>query len=226
MKKKATNFKLQAVSHEPRAIGAWKIIQLSAFNSPLLATADIHDIRGPIHIPYAWLWILYVVLGLISIALLFWLYRFWKHRHQALAPLPHQIALEQLQEAIALMQAGRAREFSILVSSVIRSYIEKRFQIYAAHRTTEEFLHDLLADTSSPLVVYFGSLEDFLKHCDLAKFARWSLSASEMQSMYESACKFIEETKPNRETQNTESGRRNISPTKSHEPLKFATSGS
>ena len=222
MNKKAISYKPQAI----RKLGVASPRMLKAYSLWPIAEMDIRDIRGPIHIPYAWLWVLYVVLGLISLALLFWLYRFWKHRHQVLVPLPHQIALEQLQEAIALMQAGRAREFSILVSSVIRSYIEKRFQIYAAHRTTEEFLRDLLADTSSPLAVYFGPLEDFLKHCDLAKFARWSLSASEMQSMYESACKFIEETKPNQEIQNTESGVRKVSPAKPHEPLKFAAGGS
>ncbi len=44
----------------------------------------------------------------------------------------------------ALMQPGSAREFSIAVSDIVRNYIEAAFNVTATHRTTEEFLHDLL----------------------------------------------------------------------------------
>jgi hypothetical protein len=37
-------------------------------------------------------------------------------------------------------------------------------------------------------------LADFLRHCDLAKFARWILSIEEMKTMLQSAQNFVLET--------------------------------
>ncbi len=176
--------------------------KLIAYGLQLVAAADIRDIRGPLHIPYPWLWLVYVLLGAVAVVLLFLAYRFWKKRKPVVVKLPHEIALERLQQALGLMQPEQTREFSIAVSDAVRLYIEARFQVDAAHRTTEEFLHDLLSGASSSLVEYSSLLEDFLHHCDLAKFARWSLSISEMQLMHQSALSFVEKTKPQEEIKN------------------------
>ena len=99
----------------------------------------------------------------------------------------------------ALMEPGKANQFSIAVSEIIRNYIEKRFQARAAHRTTEEFLHDLLTQSTPGAHVHQPLLAEFLEHCDLAKFARWQLSVAQMEAMHQSACTFVIETgKPNR----------------------------
>jgi hypothetical protein len=165
-----------------------------------LAQADIRDIRDPIHIPYPWLWVVYVLAGLLVLGLIYWGYRAWKKRSQKIpVKLSHEIALERLEAARRLMIETRVKEFSIEVSDAVRVYIEERFRVAAAHRTTEEFLHDLLTNTSSPLAPYSKSLEEFLKFCDLAKFAKWALSSSEMQSMYESAKRLVEGTIPKME---------------------------
>jgi hypothetical protein len=42
-----------------------------------------------------------------------------------------------------------------------------------------------------PLAHHRDSLADFLRHCDLAKFARWSLSVSQMEAMLDSAKAFV-----------------------------------
>ena len=161
---------------------------------------DIRDIRGPMHIPYSWLWILWVAGGLIALALLFCIYRFWKNRRPVKIKLPHEIALERLEKARAWMKASQTREFSIAVSDAVRFYIEDRFHERAAHRTTDEFLRGHLSESSSPLATHVGLLEDFLRHCDMAKFARWSFAVSEMEAMHASARKFVEETRPAGET--------------------------
>jgi len=157
---------------------------------------DIRDIRGPIHIPYSWIGILYIAGALAVLGFLIWAWRFWKNRsHLEIPRLPHEIALERLEKARVWMNGSNAREFSIAVSDAVRLYIEDRFQERAAHRTTNEFLHHLLARSSSPLTSYAPSLDEFLQHCDLAKFARWQLAASEMEAMHASAMKFVEETR-------------------------------
>jgi hypothetical protein len=148
---------------------------------------DIRDIRGPIPISSAWLWSMWVAggvtLGLSAIGA----WRWNRQRKRVAAQPAFELALERLRAARALMQPPTVREFSITVSDIVRSYIEERFQVMAAHRTTEEFLHDLLESPDEALTRHRALLVGFLRHCDLAKFAGWSLTAEEMEITYESA---------------------------------------
>ena len=112
---------------------------------------DIRDIRGPKHIPSPGSGPPGVASGLALAGA--WIRRLAlesSSRSRA-GKLPYEIALDRLEEARALMQPENAREFSIAVSEIVRHYIEDRFQVWAARRTTEEFLHDLLnqSDTRS-----------------------------------------------------------------------------
>jgi hypothetical protein len=159
-------------------------------------TGDIRDIRGPISIPYQWLWAMYVVAGLLAIAALYALWRWIRSRVKIKAKLPYEIALDKLEAARAFMTEDTVREYAFMVSEIIRSYIEQRFGEKAQRRTTEEFLSDLLQQTNTPLAEYRDLLADFLNHCDLPKFARWQLSVREMESMHESARAFILNTRP------------------------------
>jgi hypothetical protein len=161
--------------------------------APNAATEDIRDIRGPKHIPSPWLWPAWLAGGLALGALGYAAWR-WNRRTRATAKLPYEIALDRLEEARALMQPEHAREFSIAVSEIVRNYIEVRFHVWAARRTTEEFLYDLLEPSDALLGSHRALLADFLHHCDLAKFARWILSVEEMENMFQSARTFVVET--------------------------------
>ena len=92
------------------------------------------------------------------------------------------------------MQPEDAREFSIAVSDVVRRYIEERFAVTATHRTTEEFLHDLLESSHAPLARHRALLSEFLQQCDLVKFAGMSLTLQNMESLHHSARAFVLET--------------------------------
>jgi hypothetical protein len=166
--------------------------------TPAAATAatDIRDIRGPISIPYGWLWAAYVAGGMVLAAALYGAWRWYSKPPPARVKEPAEIALERLEKARELMIPERAREYSFAVSEITREYIEARFHERAARRTTEEFLHDLVGQAGTPLSRHRALLEDFLQYCDLAKFARWQLSPMDMASMYESARTFILETRP------------------------------
>ena len=157
---------------------------------------DIRDVHGPISIPYEWLWAAYVAGGLALAAAAYAGWRWYRRHARESAKFPHEIALERLEKARALMTEPQAREYSFAVSEITRRYIESRFHERAARHTTEEFLHGLLARTDTPLAAYRESLEDVLNHCDLAKFARWQLSVPDMEAMHESARTFILETRP------------------------------
>jgi hypothetical protein len=157
---------------------------------------DIRDIRGPVHIKPSWLWAAWTAGTLALAGILYALYRWWKARARARAKTLYELALEALEKARSLMTPETARDYSFAVSEITRRYIEARFNVRAAHRTTEEFLHDLVANPTGGLADYSVLLEDFLKHCDLVKFARWTLSLGEMESMHASAVTFINGTRP------------------------------
>ena len=90
--------------------------------------------------------------------------------------LPYEVALQRLEDIRALMRPQSAREFSIAVSDIVRSYIEQGFELTATHRTTEEFLRDLLEFPHAALARHRALLSEFLHQCDLVKFAGMSLT--------------------------------------------------
>jgi hypothetical protein len=130
--------------------------------------------------------------GVLAALLGFLLWRWIKRRRRAPATPDFEVALARLEAARALMQPGRARDFSIEVSAVVREYIERRFRVMAAHRTTHEFLHDLVLSSSPGLAAHRELLGEFLQSCDLAKFGGWNLQIDQMTTMLESARRFIQ----------------------------------
>ena len=161
--------------------------------APATNAEDIRDIRGPKAVPSPDLWLAELA-GATALAALAYAAWRWYRRVKTAPKTPSEIALEQLEKALRLMQPESGREFSIEVSEIIRTYIEARFRVKASHQTTEEFLHGLMEPSDALLARHQELLSDFLGHCDLAKFARWVLSEEEMKSMHASAKTFVVET--------------------------------
>jgi len=158
------------------------------------AAEDIRDIRGPKFMFPPWL-LPAVIAGAVLLAFgALGLRRWLRRRRRPRVLLPFEIALQRLEEMRALMQPDDAREFSIAVSDVVRRYIEERFGVTATHRTTEEFLRDLLESSHAPLARHRALLSDFLQQCDLVKFAGMSLTLQNMESLHHSARAFVLET--------------------------------
>lgn len=160
---------------------------------------DIRDIRGPKGIfP---LWLAGALLALVALVLAggYAVWR-WKRRRQQPRPLTHlEIVLQRLEATRPLMHPSTVREFSIAISDIVRGHIEYAFDVTATQRTTEEFLHDLLGSSNAPaanasLAAHRSLLEEFLYRCDVAKFAGVTLSQQIMESLYQSAQRFVIET--------------------------------
>ena len=160
----------------------------SAPAAPSAPEEDILDIRGPIHIPAAFPWAAWTAGSFAALGLG---YGAWLLLRGPRRKLPYEIALANLEKLRPLMQPESAHAFSLAVSEIVRRFIEECLPVRAAHRTTNEFLHDLLKLPESVLSEHRGAFEDFLMHCDLAKFARWALTVPEMEAMLASASAFV-----------------------------------
>ena len=156
---------------------------------------DIRDIRGLIHIPSLWPWLLVgagaaVLLAALGAAI-YWLVR---HLRRGRIKSAAELAIERLERARALAREGNAAGLAAEASDAVREYIEARFPLRAAHRTTEEFLRDLLEPGAGPTAPHRESLGDFLGACDLAKFARFDLRVERMGAMIDAAETFVRAT--------------------------------
>jgi hypothetical protein len=182
-----------AASSAPSAPSAPRASTIDAAR-PADSAEDIRDIRGPRSILPAWLWPALLGGGVVLAACAYGLWRRRRRRRRGRTPFPFEIALQRLEGVRALMRPSSAREFSTAVSDIVRGYIERGFDLTATHRTTEEFLHDLLELPDSPLVRYRGLLAEFLEQCDLVKFGDMSLTLQNMESLHRSACDFVRAT--------------------------------
>jgi hypothetical protein len=154
---------------------------------------DIRDIRGPQFLVPAWALPALLVAGALAAL---GGYRVWRRRRARPTRelLPFEAALQRLEDIRALMYPAGAREFSTAVSDIVRSYIEQEFHLTATHRTTEEFLRDLLESSNASLARHRALLSEFLNQCDLVKFAGVSLSLQNMESLHHGACAFVRAT--------------------------------
>ena len=161
-------------------------------------TGDIRDIRMPAPQPLLdfltrhWHWIL--AAGLLLAVMVFVVLLLLRKSQRPGAKSLLELTLAELEAARPQLLAGDVEGFSVRISEVIRHYVERRFQVHALSQTTREFLHSCLDVPESALAEHRQELEHFLKLCDLAKFARWSPSGTEMEALLGSARAFVQGT--------------------------------
>lgn len=102
-------------------------------------------------------------------------------------------ALADLERLFALVDRAESRPYAIESSTIIRRYIETRFDLSAPRRSTEEFLVE--AQQSPKLSpAHQDSLGEYLRICDLLKFARTLANRLELTRLHEAAVSFVKET--------------------------------
>jgi hypothetical protein len=160
----------------------------------------IEDIEDVVEMPQEaslwWIWLL--IIACIAAVAAGWILL----RRKRVAKLirifkpAHEIAYDRLKALVKenLVEAGMIKKFYERISSILRHYIEHRFDLRAPERTTEEFLAELkYTDVLSASDK--ESLEEFLTHCDLVKFARHSPTTEQIQRTFDLVKEFIEKTK-------------------------------
>ncbi len=172
----------------------------SFFLLPSFAYAEeLKDVKPPVGLPETpWLLIAAIVLGVVLTALGLW---FWlRSRRDQTAKVeiktPWDVAYERLQDLRRrdLFGQGKAQEHFIELSAIARAYIEERFNIRAPEMTTEEFL-DSVKNASNVEPKHKEILQNFLRLCDMVKFAKYGPSAQEAIHSFELVKRFVDETK-------------------------------
>lgn len=174
-------------------------IEVASLLGEQLAELVIADIEGVVEMPekasYWWAWSIGAV-AIIAVAC--WLYLRRKSYTELVRIFKpaHEIAYERLRVLVKddLVNAGRIKEFYERISDILRHYIEHRFNLRAPERTTEEFLTelavtDVLAESDKQ------DIGEFLKHCDLVKFAKYNPTTEQIQRTFDLVKDFIEKTK-------------------------------
>lgn len=176
--------------------------QVESLLSPGASPPDIRDIKPPLELKVSYLRLILAILAALVVSVLIYLLvkRFSRHPKKALPPPPprpaDEIAYEELRriKSEKLPARGKIKEYYSRISGVARYYLENRFQLKAPERTTEEFLGEM-ATANILSLAHQELVGDFLGHCDLVKFARYGPTEEEIEGVYQSAVKLVDETK-------------------------------
>jgi hypothetical protein len=166
-------------------------------NSVLIeGDTELRDIKPQVELPFTNLlpWIIAgLLLGLGGIVM--YLFIRWQRKRRALAALdnrlPHEVALDVLDhiEGLALPDQGRLKEHYTLVSDVMRTYMEKRYEVAMIERTTAEIQKNLV-DTEIEAKIA-GQYLSLLDISDLVKFSKFSPEPASAYSLLTSARQIV-----------------------------------
>lgn len=146
-------------------------------------------------------WPVVLALALVLLAGLAWWWKKRSERPKAAAPPkprdpPDIEALLRLDalEAERLVSEGRHQEHYFRLTEIARDYLGRRYEFDALEMTTDELLQELRRRSTPGLE--FDALADFLRTCDLVKFARREPTDGDAKGAMDSARRLVERTRP------------------------------
>ncbi len=165
---------------------------------------DIKDVKDILTIPYDWLQLLLIILGiLILLALAYFVYKkFFKNKNEesqlekikVILP-PHKIAYKKLMELEneRLWQQGKIKEYHSKLTEIIREYFENRFGFNSLEMTSAETLDELRKYSVTDEA--WEITRKFLEDADMVKFAKFQPMPKVNAEMMKYAYKIIDLTK-------------------------------
>ncbi|MBD3343953.1 MAG: hypothetical protein GF401_02700 [Chitinivibrionales bacterium] len=164
-------------------------------------TADLKDLK-PQQVagnrPLIWLWIglaLYVITGFILGAKFHWGKRRWVAPPPPPKP-PYEEAIMALKdlETKQYLKQGHVKPFTFGLSDILKRYISRRYDVFAAEYTTGEMLEWLEQAQIEPEPK--KKAQWFFKTSDPIKFARYVPDMDTLYTLEKEARNFVEKTRP------------------------------
>lgn len=196
-----------ASSNDTSVLASTNPLLFTVQTIPIDTTKEFIDIKGVREVPFSWRDYIYYIIGAIVLIhlILLGVYLYYRFKKKKSLPSlfkkapevpPHVIALNALKELDAgkHWQNGQYKFYHASISDIIRTYIEKRWNVPAMEQTTDEIL-------SSQLITFIDDdvkqkLSSLLRIADLAKFAKLQPLANENEQSMRDATDFINLTTP------------------------------
>ncbi|HJO94226.1 MAG TPA: hypothetical protein QF753_12560 [Victivallales bacterium] len=144
-----------------------------------------------------------IIAAIVLICLIIFLLIYLKKRkgQNQIILTPWGLAIQSLN---SLNRSFSSHEISpgkcmIMLTDIVREYLESRFSIHAQRQTTEEFLRKM-EDRDSPLENQDRNfLKEFMMSADMVKFAKYDASEELINNSIDRASKLVTETIPDEE---------------------------
>ncbi len=193
-----------SVKYRTRGEGSWSTSETEGVPLEVVSLlkgdeTDILDIKGLARVRWSGWW-KYLVAGLLLVTagIIYSVYR--RKMVPAASSVEersaHEIAYEELSKlrALDLPGEGRINEYYVILSDIVRHYLERRFSVRAPEMTTEEFL-DILKKSKVMENPHKELLKEFLSQCDMVKFAKYGPRPIEVIDSFNAAEKLVDQTK-------------------------------
>jgi hypothetical protein len=167
--------------------------------------SDKEDIRGlkpPIEIKGGYWTYLLILPALVLLGAFGFLYYRQRSKALALPKIPEELKkpawevafleLENLKNS-DILERKEIKKYYIILSDIIRKYLERRYQITALDRTTPEVKLEMKSVKADKEIV--DSVYDFLFSCDLVKFAKYVPVKEEIEKDWNQAYTIVNTTK-------------------------------
>ena len=165
----------------------------------------LKGVEDPDFVLMDYIWYILVPLLIIALACAGWFGWKYYQKHKKDAPVvvpkvkplpPHVVAMQALDSLAEkkLWQNGRNKEFHTELTDILRQYIERRFNVPAMEKTSDEIIDELyeLAESQKASLT---NLKQILSMADLVKFAKYQPFADENQLSFMNSKMFVEQTK-------------------------------
>ncbi|MDD5227141.1 MAG: hypothetical protein PHV97_08190 [Candidatus Omnitrophica bacterium] len=193
--------------HYRKAGGPEKTIQTNKLYLTVKSVAegvtkeDIRDVKTVVPYPWRLGKLLGFLLGFALLLAGYFLYRILRKKKNVFQPAPPPISPEE--EALMhlgelyesdLLKRGFIKMYYLRLSEILRIYFEKRYSILAVELTTAEILRALRPrHLDSGL---YQKIQSVLEAADLAKFAKWVPTPTEVAPINRKAEEIIKESAP------------------------------
>lgn len=165
---------------------------------------EIMDVKRPLLIPYNFMILGFILLGLIILLLAaYFIYRYYKkkkaladeNRPEIIIP-PYEEALGSLKllEEKELWQNGEVKQYHSEITFVLRKYFERTFNFLALEMPSSDVI-DNLRNIKECNVIH-DEARNFFNNADMVKFAKFVPMNSVNEEMMKQAYDILDKTKP------------------------------